>query len=542
MNRPGMTKRRGQGASTIGADMSVRYPRGFTNMSISPYGRDVVLGSQDGLAIIDLEWPLNPPRTVRIDSRWKIAAVSWCPSTTYHGWVGTTVNQTLLIHDLAHTTAAGHPLRVLNAHPMAITDIAWAPLIPAWIGTASIDPVVKIWDVRRDQKPVWYYTEWESANKLAFNNVDMHLLATVHRNKIAVWDIRHGSSPLVTIPNAHSDDICSVSWHPTLKNTLVSAGLDSAVKRWSVEHGHPTEEYSHEFGQQHEILGARYLPFGKGGSILVTSRSPSHTATIIRDDAQLSVEHQFIGHEGAILGAEWRMDGGNRVQLVTWGQDRTLRMWALDSQLVERIGGGDTEHCGQPQQSHHGYEQTPSFASNFLAPDQVMHVLARKQFPSDVLLAANSSVSTMHEFGNTLAGIRQGGSSDRAAPAGGAAGLRTGTPDDHSSDDDDEEAKAAAAAESWFDEVEAVGGLYRESKAVAIKAIDRDRRQCRLAVGVPWMARQTVRLRITFPPEYPGGASLAVAIEASKGFVSASELLGRMAGVADACAARGAKA
>ncbi|KAJ2524363.1 hypothetical protein GGH20_004080, partial [Coemansia sp. RSA 1937] len=201
------------GASTIGVDYSIKYPYRFTKMSISPYGRDVVLGGRAGLAIIDLEFPLSPPRTISIDSMWKISKVAWCPSLQHHGWVGTAVNQTLVVHDLANTSS--QPMRVVRAHPMAITDIAWAPLVPSWIGTTSIDPIVKIWDVRRDQKPVWYFSRWEPADLLAFNNVHMHRLATVHRNKIAIWDIRYGSSPLMTLDDAHSDDITSISWHPT---------------------------------------------------------------------------------------------------------------------------------------------------------------------------------------------------------------------------------------------------------------------------------------------------------------------------------------
>ncbi|KAJ2202595.1 hypothetical protein IW143_006049, partial [Coemansia sp. RSA 520] len=65
------------GASTIGVDYSIKYPYRFTKMSISPYGRDVVLGGRAGLAIIDLEFPLSPPRTISIDSMWKISKVAW---------------------------------------------------------------------------------------------------------------------------------------------------------------------------------------------------------------------------------------------------------------------------------------------------------------------------------------------------------------------------------------------------------------------------------------------------------------------------------
>ncbi|KAJ2084589.1 hypothetical protein GGI09_007201, partial [Coemansia sp. S100] len=512
-------------------------------MSISPYGRDVVLACQKGLAIVDLEFPLNPPRTLHLDSLWKVAAVAWCPNTAHHGWVGTTVSQTLVVYDLAHT---GGPKLALKAHPKAITDIAWAPLIPAWIGTASIDPVVKIWDVRRDQKPVWYYTEWEPADKLAFSNVNIHQMATVHRNKIAVWDIRKGSAPLLTIPDAHADDVTSISWHPTLENVLVSASLDCTVKRWSTEH-HATEEYCHMF--QHEVLGAKYLPFGEG--LLVTQRSPDNRAMIIKDSAVVSVEHQFIGHESTILGSEWRShsesDGSSMFQLVTWGQDQTLRMWTVDSPLLERVGG--TVHH---KQEYH-YEETPSFAANFLKPNDVMHFVAKKLLPSELLLAATNStgahrITTMHEFdqvGNMLEGIRFVSTSDK--PAERAVSLsvaRTGTPDDHSSDDDDEMAgDGEDSATAWLSEVEATVGIYRESKTVSVKEMDRDERQCWLVVGVPWITRETVHLQVTFPIEYPSVA-LELALETSgTAFGSGNvELLGRAAGTADACAAQGVKA
>ncbi|KAJ1837347.1 hypothetical protein LPJ73_007430, partial [Coemansia sp. RSA 2703] len=200
------------GASTIGADLSIKYPHAFTHMSVSPYGRDVVLAGRAGLAIVDLEFPLSPPRTIPISSKSKIAGVAWCPNTQHHGWVATPVSQTLLVHDLAHTTT--EPMLVIKAHPTTITDVAWVPKIPSWIGTASIDPIIKIWDARRDQKPVWYFSEWEPTDLLAFNNLHMHKMASVHRNKIAIWDIRYGSGPLTTISDAHTEDIVSISWHP----------------------------------------------------------------------------------------------------------------------------------------------------------------------------------------------------------------------------------------------------------------------------------------------------------------------------------------
>ncbi|KAJ2748919.1 hypothetical protein H4S06_004794, partial [Coemansia sp. BCRC 34490] len=74
MTQPGqlqqIAKRRAaQQASTIGADYSIRYPGDFTALSISPYGRDAVLAGRTGLAVIDLEFPHSPARTIGLDSR-----------------------------------------------------------------------------------------------------------------------------------------------------------------------------------------------------------------------------------------------------------------------------------------------------------------------------------------------------------------------------------------------------------------------------------------------------------------------------------------
>ncbi|KAJ2896026.1 GATOR complex protein wdr59, partial [Coemansia aciculifera] len=232
-----------------------------------------------------------------------------------------------------------------------------------------------------------------------------------------------------------------VSWHPTKRDVLVSAALDGTVKRWSVEHGCPAEEFSHQLDG--EVAGAKYLPFGDG--ILVTTRAPGHTAAIVRDCAQqLAVEHRFVGHEDAILSAEWRTDG-DRFQLVTWGQDQTLRLWALGSQLVARIG--QTVHRAAEPPGF--FEQAPSFATNFLGPDQVAHLLARKQAAGELALL---EVSTMHELGSAAAAA--------AASVAAAASAAATVPDDHSSDDDDQEAPVSgdnASVLSRFTEEEEDG-------------------------------------------------------------------------------------
>ncbi|ORX70953.1 WD40 repeat-like protein [Linderina pennispora] len=442
--------------------MSIRYPHAFTSMSISPYNRDVVAG------------------------------VTWCPSTQQHSWVGTTVNQTLLIYDLAHTSST--PFR----------DIAWAPKIPSWIGTASIDPIIKIWDVRQDQKPMWYYSEWESVDLLAFSNTEMTKLASVHRNKIAVQ----------TVDNAHMDDITSICWHPWESNILLTGSQDKTVKKLRLDGSSVSEVYTHTF--PYEVMNAKFTPFGEG--VLVKLKAPDNNMLLARDNEQMEIVHRFVGHTDRVLASEWRsrgeirMDDGRKIdtrefQLVSWGRDEVLRMWSVNDKTVESVGShpdrGARQSLGNP---------VPSFSANFLGPDQLLHLMDQKILPRELLQAVAKKAdlrgaATFHEFmskENLLDSHMH--NTDRSGRLGTQAAAAQSQL--HSSDDDDDDFetgyRGSTSVASWREEVYAIiNEKYSRSGTIVNSDVSVDARRCILTIGVPWLTSDTLRVRLDFPTYYP---------------------------------------
>ncbi|KAJ2158487.1 hypothetical protein GGF46_003745 [Coemansia sp. RSA 552] len=550
--------------ATAGTSRSIKYGYGFTNLSLSPYGRDAVLGGRGGLAIVDLENPMAAVRTLSLSSMWNISEIAWCPSVEHHGWVATAVNQTLLVHDLVHTNS--QPVRVLRAHPMAITDIAWSPQVPSWIGTTSIDPIIKIWDVRRDQKPVWYFSRWEAADLLAFHPNHMFKMASVHRsNRIAVWDIRFGSSPIVTMEDAHAEDITSISWVPGKDDELISSSQDCTVKKWLVAYDSPQELYTHMY--PNEITSAEPLPFGSG--LLVRQRSLDNKVLAVKDEPKLSVVHEFVGHTGRVLGADWRQTqggGSSELQLVTWGKDQVLRLWEVGEDMVESIGGSMAEAAESLCASGDGV--APSFATNFVQPDQLLDLYAQETLPTS-LMAIGGPNGNKHMLGlgpkpkaKKKAAKKAGVSSseDSTGPRGAAATAtaataggrrqrrfaRASTTDEHSSDDDedeDEEGSFGIREAPWRTELDTVRSKYRASRTISLQAMNSDAGTCRLLLAVPWiqsMRELAAILNVVFPTRYPH-EPLQIAVEAA-GAVHAGrrqKLQYLVDEIAGACAGRG---
>lgn len=330
---------------TFKLDMSIKVDAPVGAMSISPCSRDIVLASRQGLHIIDLDNPYDPPRFLQHHTAWSVADVQWSPHASHSQWVVSTSNQKAIVWNLAlpSQTAIEH---VLNGHTRAITDINFSAHEPNLLATCSIDSFVHCWDLRVPQRPVMSFCDWfAGATQVKYNRQNPHVLASAHDRCVYIWDTRMGAQEIRKI-TAHSTKIYGIDWNRTRPTGILTCALDKSVKFWdygSSPDGVPERTIETPF----PVWRARHTPFGWG---VLTMPQRGDTSLYLWDRragrATLDTPvHKFEGHQDHVKEFVWRWRGGERdgnddrdFQLVTWGLDKDIRLWDVNKDVMTRIG------------------------------------------------------------------------------------------------------------------------------------------------------------------------------------------------------------
>jgi WD40 repeat protein len=307
----------------------------------------------DGLDIIDLDSPLNPPRHLRHGLPWLVADVQWSPFAVRDYWVVSTANQKALVWNLnmQEDTAQGAIEHTLNGHTRAITDINFSAHHPDILATCAVDGYVNCWDLRRPRQPVLTFCDWfAGATQVKYNRQDSHILASSHDRWLRIWDDRKGASPIRSI-NAHESKIYGIDWNRTRTTSLITCSLDKSIKSW---------DYSNELDEPERIIRtdfpvwrARHTPFG-WGILAMPQDTPGVLHLYDRRKHEESQEGTaaatvatFSGHGNhKVKEFLWRSRGGitddgvdNReFQLVSWGEDNQLRLEHVNPKTLEKVG------------------------------------------------------------------------------------------------------------------------------------------------------------------------------------------------------------
>ncbi|KAI5846190.1 hypothetical protein BZA05DRAFT_377720 [Tricharina praecox] len=331
---------------TFKLDMSIKVDAPVGAMSISPSSRDVVLASRQGLHIVDLDNPYDPPRFLQHLTAWSVADVQWSPHASHSHWVVSTNNHRAIVWNLAMPShkAIEH---VLASHTRAITDINFSAHEPNVLATCSVDSFVHCWDLRAPRRPAISFCDWRAgATQVKYNRQNPYILASAHDRNVYIWDTRMGAREIRKIV-AHSTKIYGLDWNRTRPTGIVTCALDKSVRFWDYEYA-PHDTPERIIHTPFPVWRARHTPFGWG---VLTMPQRGDTSLYLWDRRAKGTNQdepvkRFEGHTDNVKEFLWRWRGGERddggdsreFQLVTWSLDKDIRLWDVSQDVMAKIG------------------------------------------------------------------------------------------------------------------------------------------------------------------------------------------------------------
>jgi len=265
--------------------------------------------------------------------------------------VASTANQKALVWNLNMQEDSRHGAieHTLHAHTRAITDINFSAHHPDILATCAVDGYVHAWDLRRPRRPVMTFVDWDAgATQVKWNRQDGHILASSHDRWLRIWDDRHGAYPLRSI-EAHTSKIYGVDWNRTRASGVVTCSLDKSIKFWdyTAQEDIPERVIRTAF----PVWRARHTPFG-WGLLAMPQNSPGNLYLYDRrkeglaSDTEAAPVEIFSHGERQVKEFLWRARGtinaggidDREFQLVSWGDDKELKLQRVPNALLENVG------------------------------------------------------------------------------------------------------------------------------------------------------------------------------------------------------------
>lgn len=159
-----------------------------------------------------------------------------------------------------------------TSHTSSVEDLQWSPSEPTVFASCSADQSIRVWDVRRKSRQAVITIEQahpQDVNVISWNKkTDYLLLSGGDEGGLNVWDMRTFSRSQVGKPMTrplpvasfqwHTAPISSVEWHPTEDSVFAASGRDDQVTLWDLSVEQDDDEDSSTGGG-----GGKYGPNGR---------------------------------------------------------------------------------------------------------------------------------------------------------------------------------------------------------------------------------------------------------------------------------------
>uniref|UniRef100_A0A7S3JWR5 Histone-binding protein RBBP4-like N-terminal domain-containing protein n=1 Tax=Aureoumbra lagunensis TaxID=44058 RepID=A0A7S3JWR5_9STRA len=165
--------------------------------------------------------------------------------------------------------------------------LAWSSLARNKLATGNDSGSLSIFHVDTANVPVLSFATDKSLEDIAWSPTETSVLVTVGCDQsIRVFDDRHSNGPMLTRPNAHTNDINALSWNSAVSYLLATAGDDGFLQIWDLRafgtHAAPVGTFNYH---QKPITALQWDPHDEAALICSSEdHSITHWDLAVEDD------------------------------------------------------------------------------------------------------------------------------------------------------------------------------------------------------------------------------------------------------------------